>query len=1048
MNLLDDEPLLALPGNACSSCGLYSYCNDDRKFAHHEESPNIEDESLPLMLVVISGYAPDAFSKGTEGGYLLRAILYAMEETVRWVVTGTVRCSPSGRLNKAVDMPIHRLCVSEFIPPLQRAYNPAAVVLLGSEAMQSVLGKASPKSILTATKKIIKLDVDEAPLVLVGRSPWAHRPSRGESLEGEWVELFTRAERATLGKLGMAQFPYREISTVPEAIRLIQTLPKNFTYDPEYDAHEDDPTRRTYWHDDAYLLCFCIVWKERGQRQSVTLLPPACNDVRVWEALFFARIPCAHFAKNDFQVPYALLGIDIYPWMERLPTGEVVFRDPGAEIHTTDQSLPGLGILSLAMNGWGAENWKQQKDEMIAAENKRLQAQWQAWKAWHARTGDAWADIKKWNEVQAKREHYALQAARAETTRLEKTALTWLAKNPPVPRPPEPPMPLKPELPAGTCGYAAAIPYLYHYCAEDGIQTDRALDELVPKFMAERGGNTPLVRRLLARITELTCNVERVGLPVDETRVNAAYEEFQWQVDQAKRALLRDRRVVEAVVEQNGFQEAVRKGANPEDAAMEFLNPGSDVFRPAMAIKLGVDVYAKDFPKTDKGNPSLNKKVVWLLGEHEMTEEQIAGLEAARERIKEECDAEGVDEKERTARQKDFEEQYRWDVASPNARIWRTFAQLKNAQDLISKLGMFRWVSHGVIRTDYKVVKVDRPDHEGGGEVEGGTETGRLSAGYLQGLKHDPAFRTLFLAPPGWVFLESDYSTLEPRILSFLANISAWWDWFDRNLDLYCGMANQMYNLGVPMDQSDQIVAKLLKACITHEERQEMKRCFLAQMYMQGAKSLSAAAGISLARAEDFNANFHRSFPQLKQLQALLWKKMLAGEPITTPFERQAYAHLPHPNDKDKNKKMADLHRHFWNLPTQGSSSDSCLWLGWEFMRWLQQNGLWGGPFDLMRQQGTLPAALARKFQYAPMPHYTEIWGAMCNLVHDALVSLVRVEHFTNYAREKARFMQAKHLLPFELPVRLAIEMKAGRDFSQMKTVDQSTFALPAGMES
>lgn len=355
---------------------------------------------------------------------------------------------------------------------------------------------------------------------------------------------------------------------------------------------------------------------------------------------------------------------------------------------------------------------------------------------------------------------------------------------------------------------------------------------------------------------------------------------------------------------------------------------------------------------------------------------------------------------------------------------------------------MFRYVERGYIRTDYKVVKVTMADHDRDKGGTQGTNTGRLSAGFLQGLKKDKAFRSPFVAPDGWLFLELDYATLEPRVLAHIAGIREWQIWFERGYDLYCGMANQMEGLGVNIDHHDHAaVARELKACISKEYRDKvMKRNFLAQMYMQGAASLAEATGMSLTKTEQWSENFHRSFPQLKRLQATLWENMCAGLPVITPFGRQAYADLPAGGDPNRDEKMAAIHRHFWNLPVQATGSDSLIWLVWNFMRALKTTNRWGGPRTRLHGEDVPIEVIEKKTG-------VRVWGAVCNLIHDAALSLVRVEHFTRYARALAGEMEDRTQLPFKMSSPYLVEGKAGKYFAHMKDVDHKTWELPKGWD-
>jgi len=983
---------------ACASCGLWRQASPERSFLSPEVSPGWSDHPEKPVVLVVVPWSREASSSDTEGGDLLRIVMSGMQEC-RWIITGTLRCPAPG---KRGDVPstFHRLCMEAHLPDDVNEFEPKVVVLLGQESCNAFLGSQAPKRFTSALRRTIK-GVDGWPPIVIGRSPFYHDPSDDRDAFDEWVELFTRAEKIATGKDLGAALDYEEVSDPGRAVAICEALPLDFTWDTEYDGHEDDPARRTYWFEGAENLCWSVDWDARdGGRKTVTFVPPAANDSRVWAAAFRGRRPCAHFAKVDFQEPFATLGVDLFPLVRRLDTGEIDYRDPGQEIHLCDQGTAGLGILTIAMDHCGAENWKQKKDEMIASGNRELARAWARYSEWSARNGEAWKAVREWERYEEKRQDKMVVAQHGPTEKKRSNAAAWLAKNPLVPRPDDPGEPEKPDRPPGTCGFAAAIPYLYHYCGEDSYWTSVALHTRVPAVKESLGGCGPVVTRLLSRAVELTCEVERVGLPVDMSRVRALQEHLLDVQREVREQMLHHEPVRLALARHHEVRFKLERGADPLEVALEHLNPGSPIFRLAFARELGLDLEAhrKEF-FTKSGKPSFNKKALAVL-----TQPAIP-----------------------------------WDEATEDVRLWRAFAKLKNARDLYAKTGMFRFVERGYVRTDYRVVKVTKADHDGGSEGDAqGTNTGRLSAGFLQGLKKDPAFRSAFVTPPGWVFVEVDYSTLEPRILAHLIGIREWQVWFERGYDLYCGMANQMFNLGVDVDHPDhEGVARDLKACIEPAFRNKiMKPCFLAQMYMQGYESLAKATGMPVEKTQEFQVEFHRAFPQLKEFQAKLWENMLAGRPVVTPFGRQSYPHLPDPKDSRYKEKLASEHRHNWNLPVQGTGSDCLIWLVWGFMREMKLASRWGGPHARLGRD-LVPV------EYLEKRDGVRRWGALCNLIHDAVWGMVRVEHFKDFVRPLVTRMERREDLPFMMTSPLCGEVKAGRELSHLHKVDSRTLELP-----
>lgn len=93
-----------------------------------------------------------------------------------------------------------------------------------------------------------------------------------------------------------------------------------------------------------------------------------------------------------------------------------------------------------------------------------------------------------------------------------------------------------------------------------------------------------------------------------------------------------------------------------------------------------------------------------------------------------------------------------------------------------------------------------------------GTVTGRLSCAdpNLQQVPRDPFVRSLITAPPGWVFVEADYSQVELRVAAMVANESTLIQLFQTGQDPHRRTAATI--MGVPEEEVNKAQRKAAKA--------------------------------------------------------------------------------------------------------------------------------------------------------------------------------------------------------------------------------------------
>lgn len=211
-----------------------------------------------------------------------------------------------------------------------------------------------------------------------------------------------------------------------------------------------------------------------------------------------------------------------------------------------------------------------------------------------------------------------------------------------------------------------------------------------------------------------------------------------------------------------------------------------------------------------------------------------------------------------------------------------------------------------------------------------GTVTGRLSSGKAdaekvtgvkqirgmnaQQVPRDPFVRGIFGAPPGWTFIQADYSQVELRVAAFLSRDPAMLHLYRTGQDIHMAMAMRM--TGKP--------ARL----VTKEERKRAKAVNFGFLYGMGWLKFIATAwsNYDLIVSEDEARASRRTF--FEQFAGLIpWharQRRLAHkhQRVVSPIGR--IRHLPDITSHDKEVR-AEAERQAINSPVQGFASDMAL---------------------------------------------------------------------------------------------------------------------------
>lgn len=211
-----------------------------------------------------------------------------------------------------------------------------------------------------------------------------------------------------------------------------------------------------------------------------------------------------------------------------------------------------------------------------------------------------------------------------------------------------------------------------------------------------------------------------------------------------------------------------------------------------------------------------------------------------------------------------------------------------------------------------------------------GTVTGRLSSGKadadkvtgarnlrgvnLQQVPRDPIIRGVFGAPPGWTFIEADYSQVELRIAAEVAQERTMLGLYSRGEDIHMTMAMRM--TGKPASD------------VTKEERKKAKAVNFGFLYGMGWRKFIDTAfnnyGVTVSEqeAQAFRKAFFTEFPDLMRWHARQRRLAHKYKRVQSPLGR--IRHLPDIDSQDPGV-VAEAERQSINSPVQATASDLCL---------------------------------------------------------------------------------------------------------------------------
>jgi DNA polymerase-1 len=203
----------------------------------------------------------------------------------------------------------------------------------------------------------------------------------------------------------------------------------------------------------------------------------------------------------------------------------------------------------------------------------------------------------------------------------------------------------------------------------------------------------------------------------------------------------------------------------------------------------------------------------------------------------------------------------------------------------------------------------------------------------LQQVPRDNLVRGVFGAPPGWSFVEADYSQIELRVAAFLSRDPTMLNLYATGQDIHMSMAMRM--TGKPA------------SAVTKEERKRAKAVNFGYLYGMGIGKFIATAwsnyGVRVTEDESiaFRKAFFDEFPYLLRWHARQRHLVAKYARVQSPLGR--IRHLPDINSPDP-KVRAEAERQAINSPVQGFASDLALLAMVDVHKEFRAQGLTGRP--------------------------------------------------------------------------------------------------------
>ena len=212
-------------------------------------------------------------------------------------------------------------------------------------------------------------------------------------------------------------------------------------------------------------------------------------------------------------------------------------------------------------------------------------------------------------------------------------------------------------------------------------------------------------------------------------------------------------------------------------------------------------------------------------------------------------------------------------------------------------------------------------------------DTGRVASKRpnMQQIPADNKFRNCFLAPRGWCFVSSDYSSQELNVIAFGSKDPVWIDALEKGQDLHSVCADLVY--GQEWVDTAEVDCNYMKnkskcKCPKHAKlRTNVKTINFGLAYGMGPHKLADTLSISIADAESLINKYFEAFPSIGGFLDKLgsFGKKYGYIKTFPPYNRRRWFPNWYPRiykDKSQAFELGSIERASKNTPIQGASAD------------------------------------------------------------------------------------------------------------------------------
>mgnify|MGYP003665285007 FL=1 len=212
-------------------------------------------------------------------------------------------------------------------------------------------------------------------------------------------------------------------------------------------------------------------------------------------------------------------------------------------------------------------------------------------------------------------------------------------------------------------------------------------------------------------------------------------------------------------------------------------------------------------------------------------------------------------------------------------------------------------------------------------------DTGRVASKRpnMQQIPADNKFRNCFLAPGGWCFVSSDYSSQELNVIAFGSKDPVWIDALEKGQDLHSVCADLVY--GQEWVDTAEVDCNYMKnkskcKCPKHGKlRTNVKTINFGLAYGMGPHKLADTLNISIKDAEVLIEKYFAAFPSIGGFLDKLgsFGKKYGYIKTFPPYNRRRWFPTWYPRiykDKSQAFELGSIERASKNTPIQGASAD------------------------------------------------------------------------------------------------------------------------------